>query len=339
VARQKSAIETWHELTQVPTSRETLTGYLPLILSAAGALGVAPFVVVRWLDGEWLVAAIDTAIVAGLVALGVYIFRTRRVRGASIAIAIIAVAGALMTMYVGGVQQVYWAFPVVIACFYLLKPIEAIGLTLIFNVLITPVIFQNLETFTAGTVAVTIFLTTAFTFAFTIINNRQQEKLLNLATRDPLTGAGNRRALQVKLAEVINAFERGGLPTSLIVLDLDHFKNVNDIHGHAVGDQILCEVVGIVNLRTRLNDSLFRIGGEEFVVVADGQCLGDACHLAEQLRTLVEVNELVPNSAVTISLGVAEIRGGESAQGWLSRADDALYRAKRDGRNIMRMAS
>ncbi len=326
-------------MTQVPTSRETLTGYLPLILSAAGALGVAPFVVVRWMDGDWVVAAIDTVIVTGLVSLGVYIYYTRRVRGASIAIALLAIMGALITIYMRGVEQVYWAFPAVMACFYLLKPFEAVILALTFNVLITPVVFQNLETFTAGTVAVTIFVTTAFAFAFNFINNRQQEKLLRLATKDPLTGAGNRRALQVKLAEVIGSFERSGLPTSIIVLDLDHFKKVNDIHGHAVGDQILCEVVGIVNLRTRLNDSLFRIGGEEFVVVADGQCLGDACHLAEQLRTLVEVNELVPNSAVTISLGVAEIRGGESAQSWLSRADDALYRAKREGRNVMRKAS
>lgn len=339
MARQKSAIESWHEITQVPASRDTLTGYLPLILSAAGALGVAPFVVVRWMDGDWVVAAIDTVIVVGLVSLGVYIYYTRRVRGASIAIALLALAGALITIYVRGVEQVYWAFPAVMACFYLLKPLEAVIITLSFNALITPVIFQNLETFTAGTVAVTIFVTTAFAFAFTVINNRQQEKLLSLATKDPLTGAGNRRALQVKLTEVINSFERNGLPTSIIVLDLDHFKKVNDIHGHAVGDQILCEVVGIVNLRTRLNDGLFRIGGEEFVVVADGQCLNDACHLAEQLRTLVEVNELVPNSAVTISLGVAEIRGGESAQSWLSRADDALYRAKREGRNVMRKAS
>ena len=140
MAKQKSAIESWHEMTQVPTSRETLTGYLPLILSAAGAVGVAPFVVVRWMYGDWMVAAIDTVIVAGLVSLGVYIYYTRRVRGASIAIALLAITGALITIYVRGVEQVYWAFPAVMACFYLLKPFEAVILALSFNVLITPVI-------------------------------------------------------------------------------------------------------------------------------------------------------------------------------------------------------
>ncbi len=323
----------------MPASRDTVASYLPLILSAAGALGVAPFVVVRWMDGDWLIAAIDTVIVVGFVSLGAYIYRTRRVRGASIALAILCIVGALVTVYLRGVQQVYWAFPAIMACYYLLKPMAAVILTLSFYALIVPKIFQDLETFPAGTVAVTIFVTTAFAYAFSVINNRQQEQLVSLATKDPLTGAGNRRAFEVKLAEVTNSFSRSGQPTSLIVLDLDHFKNVNDLHGHAVGDQILREVVGIVNTRTRLNDSLFRIGGEEFVVVADGQSLADACHLAEQLRTLVEVNELVPNSAVTISLGVAEFRSGESPHRWLSRADAALYRAKRDGRNVMREAS
>lgn len=326
-------------MTQVPASRDTVAGYLPLILSAAGGLGVAPFALVRWLNGDWVIAMIDTVIVAGFVGLGLYIYRTRRVRGASIAIAILCIIGALVTIYVRGVQQAYWAFPAVIASFYLLKPREAIVLAVSFNLIILPKLIRDLEPFTAATAASTIFVTAAFAYAFAVVNNRQQQQLVALATKDPLTGAGNRRALEMKLDDVVNSFERSRVPSSVIVMDLDHFKNVNDIHGHATGDQILCEIVSIVNLRTRLNDSLFRVGGEEFVLIADGQDLGDASHLAEQLRTLVEVNELVPDSAVTISLGVAELRSGETQQAWLSRADDALYRAKRDGRNVMRMAS
>lgn len=339
MTEQKSAIESWRQMTLMPANRDTVAGYLPLILSAAGALGVAPFALIRWLNGDWIIAMIDTVIVTGFLVLGWYIYRTRKIRGASIAIAILAIIGALVTIYVRGVQQVYWAFPAVMASFYLLKPREAIILTLSFNAVILPKLIQNLEAFTAGTVAITIFVTTAFAYAFSVINNRQQQQLVSLATKDPLTGAGNRRALEFKLDEVISSFERSGSPTSVIVMDLDHFKSVNDVHGHAAGDQILCEIVSIVNLRTRLNDSLFRVGGEEFVLIADGQDLGDASHLAEQLRTLVEVNELVPDSAVTISLGVAELRNGESHEAWLSRADDALYQAKRDGRNVMRMAS
>jgi len=117
------------------------------------------------------------------------------------------------------------------------------------------------------------------------------------------------------------------------MLDLDHFKKVNDIHGHAVGDQTLKRVTEIINLRIRVTDSLYRIGGEEFVVVLEGADLHHAAHLAEQLRTLVHANELVPDQAVTISLGVAELKEGETPNDWVHRADAALYRAKDAGRN------
>lgn len=336
---QKSAVESWREMTQMPATRDTVAGYLPLLLSAAGAIGVAPFAVIRWMNRDWIIATIDSFIVAGFVTLGWYIYRTRRVRGASIAIAVLCIIGALVTILVRGVEQAYWAFPAVLASFYLLKPREAIVLTLLFSAAILPKLTQDLPVFTAATITITILVTAAFAYAFSVINNRQQQELIQLATKDPLTGAGNRRALERKLSEVIASNERGTGPTSIIVLDLDHFKRVNDVHGHATGDRILCEIVSIVNLRTRINDSLYRVGGEEFVVVADGQCLRDASHLAEQLRTLVEVNELVPDSSVTISLGVAELRSGETKQSWMSRADAALYRAKRDGRNVMRKAS
>jgi len=169
--------------------------------------------------------------------------------------------------------------------------------------------------------------------AFSLITSRQREQLLVLATKDPLTGAGNRRGLDAKLAEIVNSFKRTGTLSSLVLLDLDHFKKVNDIYGHAVGDQILKSVTEIINLRIRVTDSLYRIGGEEFIVVLEGADLHKAVYLAEQLRTLVDANELVPDHAVTISLGVAELKEGESPNDWLHRADEALYRAKDAGRN------
>jgi diguanylate cyclase (GGDEF)-like protein len=123
-----------------------------------------------------------------------------------------------------------------------------------------------------------------------------------------------------------------------LLLDLDHFKKVNDAHGHAVGDQTLKRVTEIINLRIRVTDSLYRIGGEEFVVVLEGQDAMHAKHLAEQLRTLIQANELVPDQPVTISTGVAEIAQDETASSWLGRADGALYRAKHAGRNTTSIA-
>jgi diguanylate cyclase (GGDEF)-like protein len=171
-----------------------------------------------------------------------------------------------------------------------------------------------------------------------LITNRQREQLMQLATKDPLTGAGNRRSLDAKLDDVVNNLRRSGTAASMLFIDLDHFKKVNDVHGHRVGDQILKRVTEIVNLRIRVTDSLYRIGGEEFIVVLEGQDRGRAQHLAEQLRTLVHENELVPDRSLTISLGVAELSADETALDWMRRADEALWEAKRSGRNTTSVA-
>ena len=338
MSEEKLARKLWDRVLRDPSLPNPVAGYLPLFLSAVGALGVAPFAIMRWMNGDILIAVIDTIIVFGLAILGTYVYRTRKVRAASLAIAMLGVGGTLITVYVRGPQQVFWAFPALMAVFYLLKPSEAIALTLAMTVGLLPKLMESLSLFRASTVAITILLTSAFAYAFSVINGRQRFLLAEMATKDPLTGAGNRRALESKLSELVAAFDRGGSPASLILIDVDHFKTVNDVHGHAVGDQILQSVTQIMNLRIRMSDSLYRIGGEEFVVVVDGQSLERAEHLGEQLRTLVEVNELVPGSNVTISLGVAELEPGETFSRWLCRADDALYRAKRAGRNTLRSA-
>ena len=328
-----SGMDAWRYLVRAQARRNRVETYLPLILSAAGALGVLPFTIVRFMQGNWIAALVDGVIVIGFIALGTYVYRTHRVRAASIAISILCVGGVMTTVYVNGPQQVYWAFPALMAIFYLIRPREAVALTIITVVAILPALLPGRSPHETTTVLITIGVTSAFALAFSLITNRQREQLLQLATKDPLTGAGNRRGLDSKLTDVVNAFKRSGTPASLVLLDLDHFKAVNDVHGHAVGDQILKSVTEIINLRIRVTDSLYRIGGEEFVVVLDGADLHRAAHLAEQLRTLVDANELVPDQAVTISLGVAELKPGESPNDWLHRADEALYRAKDAGRN------
>jgi diguanylate cyclase (GGDEF)-like protein len=285
------------------------------------------------MQGAWAAAVMDTLIVLGFFTFGTYVYRTRRVRVASVAIALICAAGVLATIYIIGPHQVYWVFPALIGIFYLLRPREAVALAAVTLLALIPALLRSANSQETTTLIVTFIVTSMVALAFSLITSRQREQLLVLATKDPLTGAGNRRGLDSKLGEVVNSFRRTGVNASLILLDLDHFKSVNDIYGHAVGDQILRRVTEIINLRIRVTDSLYRVGGEEFIVVLEGADLHKGVHLAEQLRTLVDANELVPDHAVTISLGVAELKEGESANDWLHRADEALYRAKDAGRN------
>lgn len=333
-----SGLEAWRYVTSSESRRKTVESYLPLILSAFGAAGVLPFIVFRCLQGEWIAAVVDSIIVVGFVSLGIYVYRSRNVRIAGLGISFICIAGVISTVYITGPHQVYWTYPVLVAVFYLVRPLEAIAFALVTVAALVPSLLGDTGSHSISTILVTIVIMSSFAFAFSLVTNRQREKLIQLATKDPLTGAGNRRHLDNKLNEVVNGYQRTGTSTAMLLLDIDHLKKVNDSHGHVVGDQILRRITEIINLRIRVTDSLYRIGGDEFVVILEGQKIDRAAHLAEQLRTLVEANELISNQPVTVSVGVAELKADESAEDWLHRADKALYGAKRDGRNSTKHA-
>lgn len=339
VKEQRSALESWKYVAQAGNALDQIDIYVPMLLSITGAVGVAPFAVLRFVNGEYLIAAVDTFVVVGLLGLGFIVYRTRKIRLASIAIALLCNIGVVASVYAIGTQQLYWAFPAVMVAFYLMKPREAVVIVLALLIALTPKLFQPGAALEPIVFMITTLVMSAFAYAFSSVTNGQQALLVRMATKDPLTGAGNRRALETKLEGLVDARANVEQPSSLAILDLDHFKAVNDAHGHAIGDQILCRVAEIVNLRIRVTDGLYRIGGEEFVVVLEGRDIERAARLADQLRTLVEANELVSDRSVTISLGVAELRDDEAWGEWLARADEALYQAKEAGRNTTRCAA
>lgn len=117
------------------------------------------------------------------------------------------------------------------------------------------------------------------------------------------------------------------------MLDLDHFKDVNDTYGHAVGDQVLQEFTQLVQAELRQGDTLARWGGEEFTIAVPGTTLEAAIRLAERLRRAVETHEFPMVGNLTVSLGIAEYQAGDSALTLLERADVGLYQAKAGGRN------
>lgn len=161
--------------------------------------------------------------------------------------------------------------------------------------------------------------------------NRRLERL---ALRDPLTGAYNRYRIEQTLDAELSAAERYARDCALLLFDVDHFKRVNDGHGHEVGDRVLIALTEAIGSALRGCDYLGRWGGEEFVVVASSTPLSEACRLAERLRALIAGLEIdgYPES-VTVSVGVAAWRPGDDRKSLVARADRAMYRAKRQGRN------
>lgn len=158
------------------------------------------------------------------------------------------------------------------------------------------------------------------------------------SSRDFLTGLYNRQFIDQKLAEELARVDRYGSTFSLVMMDLDHFKKINDTYGHPVGDKILIAVSGRMKSKVRPTDTVGRFGGEEFCVVAPETDLKGAFSLAEKLRKMV-VGEAFPVSEelsifVTASFGIAECRKqNETVQSLIERADKALYHAKNKGRN------
>lgn len=155
----------------------------------------------------------------------------------------------------------------------------------------------------------------------------------SLAARDQLTGLWNRRNLDQRLEGSIAHSIRCGDTFSLLLIDIDHFKQVNDYFGHITGDDVLKRFGELLSERLRQNDVAARWGGEEFVILADGTNLEKARLMAEQIREAIAATPFSPVPRVTVSIGIAEYQNGESGDDLLKRADKALYGAKRNGRN------
>ncbi|HDJ29225.1 MAG TPA: GGDEF domain-containing protein [Proteobacteria bacterium] len=165
---------------------------------------------------------------------------------------------------------------------------------------------------------------------------QQMEKIKQKVSIDPLTRVDNRRAFDAKIKQEFASFKRYGSKGSMIMIDIDHFKMVNDTYGHRTGDGVLRVVAGIIKKEIRDIDSLARYGGEEFAVILPHTVLSPALEVAERLRAKVEESRFSYKGkqfSVTISLGVGEIQEDDTLESFLQRVDAALYAAKDAGRN------
>ncbi|UZW54243.1 sensor domain-containing diguanylate cyclase [Sphingobium sp. JS3065] len=169
----------------------------------------------------------------------------------------------------------------------------------------------------------------------------EQLELRRIAERDHLTGALSRRAFLSEMNRAIALFERHERPASLLLFDIDHFKRINDTHGHPAGDQVIRGIAQLCTGLQRPSDSLGRLGGEEFGILLPETAEEDAASAAQRFCEAIAATEIpgTPPLRVTVSFGVAELRGDwPTSESWLAVADMALYEAKRSGRNWIAVA-
>ena len=173
--------------------------------------------------------------------------------------------------------------------------------------------------------------------------SKNQKALTDIQTKaekDPLTGILNRNGFNRCMKEVMNIFNRSKSPCSFIMFDIDDFKHINDRYGHLNGDKVLAAIGNCLNSNLRKEDISFRYGGEEFSVILPNTDLSGSKHVAEQLRSIIKKLEFISKGErvmVTISLGVTEFKEGDRIKAVIDRADQALYTAKAEGKDQVKV--
>lgn len=249
---------------------------------------------------------------------------------------------SVMSIYLNGHIGVYWTYPLLVACFFVFSGaagiVAAVALTLIFSA--TAVLTMPLDD--GWRIATTLVIICVLGSVFVVLLTELQKLLRKMVVTDTLTGLHNRHLVTQVLEQSIYSNARYGRAATLVMADLDHFKQLNDQHGHLFGDQILKQVAERMRTVLRKEDQLFRVGGEEFLIVLPSTKLEEAMRAAEKLRALVADTAFNGKNAtvsITMSLGVAELSKRQTWVEWLNAADTALLEAKRKGRNQVRKVS
>ena len=307
------------------------------LFSVLTALFVLPFIAIRLASAEWLHALLDAAVVALALACGLGAWYGRRADVAGPVVAAVFLGTMITVVHLFGPALLVWAFPVTAAIFFLLEPGRAALANAAALVAILPRVAElGAVPEIAGYLAA-LLATNALALAFAVPMVGSRRRFRALAERDALTGAGNRRALDPALREALDRHAERGTPCALVVVDIDHFKSVNDRHGHDAGDRVLVALTELVRRNVRAGDDIFRYGGEELVILAHGANAGPAGQLAEVIRARVAAADLLGEEPLTVSAGVAESRPEDTIESWFRRADERLYDAKRAGRDRVRV--
>jgi diguanylate cyclase (GGDEF)-like protein len=303
------------------------------LFGLCAVVGIFPFAIYRFARGEWIAGVMDSVIVLAICAPVLYAWRTGRTHGAALAMVGVIASAVVIAAEMLGRNGMLWAYCVLLASFFLVDRRIALGT----NVLVVAAIALLGGSFPEGServsFAVTAGLVSLYAFIFATRTELQRRQLESLASHDPLTAAGNRRLMESELEEAVRQFERRPRPTVLAVIDLDLFKVINDTHGHEAGDRVLADFAAIVRGRLRKLDRLYRLGGEEFVLLLPSTPLNALPGVLERLQEALRAELRSPGGRVTVSIGAAALHADERWNEWLARADAALYRAKHAGRD------
>ena len=308
--------------------------YLSLmaLFTLLACVALLPFFFYRLANGEMAAAFGNGAVVLFLIGAFAYAWIRGETLGARRAIAVFMALGCVyMIAYVG--NPPYWVFPILVANFLIVgwRLALTVNVSMVLVTVLTAPVFER-------TVEIMSFLTSItlvalFAMSFVLYTNFHRDRLSAMVERDPLTGALNRRALSGHLEEALASAGKIGYDHALAVMDLDDFKQINDLYGHHAGDRVLVDFSKRVMQVIRRGDMFYRLGGEEFVLLLGNTDREGAEVALNKLHSEIREALTMDDGPVTVSIGVALGRARENWSEWLARADHAMYQAKRDGKD------
>jgi diguanylate cyclase (GGDEF)-like protein len=304
-----------------------------LVLAIGTCLGILPFAIFRSMAHDWNIAILDFFIFAGMGSIFIFVYRTDNVKAASLILISLALIGNVVSFYLKGISQITWIYPAMLSAYYVMSPKKGMLVNFIMLTFYIPKLISILEVINVATILVTILITNIIAYVFASGLRKQETELKKLATVDYLTTTGNRRALDERLLKLHKKLKNHDRTASLILLDLDHFKKINDSKGHIFGDDILVKISKLLLDFFNRKKQVYRFGGEEFLVICINKNINETYEMAEEFREMVKNKIGVDNRKVTVSLGVTEYIKEESSEDWIHRVDLALYQAKNQGRD------
>lgn len=327
-------------LTRLFGGADALAGHREKILfriAVVSAMLLAPFGVNNLFIDRYPLGIAILVTVAVLVTDAVAIHRGRKPPVPFELLLVPVAAAVALLLRTQAMYGVLWTYPAILFSYFVLSRRMAIPVSFGLLAAATAMVYAYIDAGTALRVFASVLLTIVIVNIILSVINDLHERLLAQTVTDPLTGAYNRRHMESCLDEIIERERRTGASAALLLIDIDQFKQINDRFGHAEGDSVLRRVVAQIGARVRRLDRVFRIGGDEFLLLLPDTDLQAAQTVAEDLRARIAAvampGMMTGAAAVTVSIGVAVLRPGQQMDAWMHEADAALYRAKQQGRN------
>ncbi|NNM01403.1 MAG: GGDEF domain-containing protein [Gammaproteobacteria bacterium] len=306
-------------------------------MAATGLVLLAPFAVNNFLQGRPVLGVGAVAILLVMAILALSAVRGRYHAGVTFFSLTPPILIYLALVFeVQGIIGAIWSYPASLAFYCALEERPARVANAALLAVALPFAWWNLDHGIAMRVGAALTAVAVLGAVFVRVIMVQQQALEALAATDPLTGLANRLLLDDALTMAVARSRRTESPMSLVMLDIDRFKDINDTHGHDAGDAVLRDLAELLRKRQRQTDRVFRIGGEEFLLLLENTGAEDARGVAEELRASVAGHSFGAGLRITASFGVAELQADDDASAWMKRVDDMQYQAKTAGRNLVR---